>query len=73
MEPANNQNSKRINPSAAIFNKEQIDKILQELDLKVEAKNNKKSSSVPQNPQQATITDPAKSVGDILKENFLEE
>jgi len=66
MPELNNQ----INPNAAIFTKEQLDKILKELDIdKAIAKNTPKDKT----DSKKHYYQPEKSIGDILRENFKED
>ena len=61
----------KFNANARLFNKDQLSKLLTELDIPVAAEKPAKKV-VPKEPVQ-TVRQPQGSVEDILKQNFIAE
>ena len=63
-------NVNKFNANARLFNKDQIDKLLSELDIKTEAP---KKKTVVEKPQPHPERQPQGAVEDILRQNFIED
>lgn len=68
-----NESNNKFNSNARLFSKDQISKILQELDIKTETPQ-KNVKSVPQTKQTNAPTRlPQGDVEDILRQNFIQD